>query len=129
MRVVPKGERLHGEGKCFICESYLNVEADRNLQVIDTFREFDPPFQHPLVGPKLLCNNCVEEAAILLGFASAADTAEAKIALEEARRKMSPLQERIVSLTDEISREIHGAVDLPVFDVPDAVTDKAKENK
>lgn len=127
MRIVPKEETLHGTGVCFICESFIDRENNPTLQAIDTNRDFDPPFQHPLVGTKYLCSLCSEDAAHLLGYVTTEEVVEAKTALEEARRLAIPLQERIVSLTDDISKLTHGFVDLPVFDVPDAVTDKAKE--
>lgn len=127
MRIVSNGETLHGQGKCFICEAYLDRQGNPNLIAIDTDRDFDPPFQHPLVGTKYLCNLCVEDAAHLLGYATSEEVVEAKTALEEARRLAIPLQELTVSYTDEIRKLAHGYVDLPVFDIADAVTDKAKE--
>lgn len=127
MRVVPDEENLHNQGRCFICESFLDRANDRGLKVIDTGRYFDPVYHTDLVGEKYLCSRCVEDAAHLLGFVTSDEAAEAKQALEEARRLMIPLQERVVSLTDEIAKTIHGAVDLPAFDIPDAVTDNAKE--
>ena len=126
MRILPEGERLPAPSLCFICETSPQREAGVN--VVQTFRQFNPPALSHLSGEKLLCERCVEEAARLLGFVRSDDVDLANRKLAEANLKFAQVNELVKSLAKGITDSV-GDVTVTPLEVIEKSPDVVKKEK
>lgn len=126
MRLLKPEERLSGHGACFICETFI-ARDDPSKGAVDTGIPFDPPFQHPLAGDKVVCTNCVNELGYAVGMVRGDDVAAAAIAVEEQRRQLSELRGQVQGLLESVQDSIENTKNLPAVNVSSVVVDAVKE--
>jgi hypothetical protein len=111
MRHMNEGDHLIGSRRCFLCE--LDCEPGH---VTDTFREFDPDWQHPLAGPKYVCDTCALQLGEAVGMVPSDQVKEALQATEDARNQIRDAHKQMTAFGKSLGATV-GSLNLPTLAV------------
>ncbi|MDE2105449.1 MAG: hypothetical protein KGL39_49940 [Patescibacteria group bacterium] len=81
-------------GMCFICE------ASNPCQYVDTFRDFEGVVREKLDGRKYICEECIEDGAKKLGYATPKDHAHVQNELAKAVVVIEALKKDLAAFSD-----------------------------